>query len=403
MGIAAFAAVLIAGFPIELIVSQLIKGTNDFTLTAVPMFVLAGYLMDIGGIGERLVNLARSIIGGVRGGLGMAAVGAEMFFAGVSGSITAEMSALTSVVLPGMNKAGYKSEYSLSIMSAATAMGILIPPSIPAVVFGAATNVSVSALFVAGILPALFLSACIIIFLIYHAKVMNLPVDQEGYSWKRLVISIKSSLIPLGMPVIIFGGIFLGYTTPTEAAAISVLYAFVVGAFVYRKLTWDHFFIICRRSAITSGVIFLLLGLSSSFSYLLAVEHLPEIVAETVKAISPTAWFVVFSACILIIFLSMLIEVLPAGIIVIPIFLPIVDQLDVDRLYFVTMAIAAGGIGMFLPPAGVGLMIGAAVGNVEVTKIFRPVLPFIAILIIGLIVLISIPSITLILPRLFGL
>jgi tripartite ATP-independent transporter DctM subunit len=401
MGVAAIAVIPFAdAVPMGLFAHRLVISADSFTLLAIPLFVLAGALMETGGIATKLVNLAKALVGFVRGGLGMAVIVGEMFFSGISGSTTADVSAMAAMLLPSMKRSGYPQEQSVAIISAASAMGILIPPCITMVVFGGITNTSVAALFLAGFLPALVLALLMAVLVYYYAVRLGLPTA-GSFSWRNLVRAFIESLVALGMPVIVFGGLIGGVATTTEVASFAVVYAALVGFFVYRELTLAQLWRILVDSSVLTGVIMLLLGMSVVYTYLLVIEDITPLLGDAVLGFSrnPTVFLVITSAIAVV--LGAVIEVLPAGLLLIPIFLPISQELGVDKVHFLTLLVAAGGLGMFLPPTGVGLLIGCSVGKISITRVGRPMLPYIAILFFGIVVLCAFPVVTTIVPKLF--
>lgn len=388
-----------ADIPLTLITHRMIYGTDSFVMLAVPLFILAGSLMDIGGISFRLLKLARALVGHFRGGLPMAVVVSEMLFSGISGSTVADVSALASMDIPAMRRAGYTGQYAVAIVSASSAMGILIPPCIMMVIFGAIANVSVTALFLAGFLPAFTLAGFLFLLIAWQARRPGEPHERRA-TWRELLAALGDAGIALGMPIIIFGGILGGAFTPTEAAAVAVLYAFVAGVFVYRQISWSQLWRLIVESCATTGIVMLLIGFSNIYSYLLAIERLPDQVARLILSVSTSPWFLLFAVSMLVLFLSVVIEALPAGVICIPIFLPVVDKLGIDRLHFLILMVTAGGIGMFVPPSGVGLIVGCSVARVGMAKVVSPLMPFLAVLVVGLLVLITFPTITTVVPHL---
>ena len=400
MGVAAIAVIPFAqGVPMDMFAHRLVISADSFTLLAIPLFVLAGALMETGGIATKLVNLAKALVGFVRGGLGMAVIVGEMFFSGISGSTTADVSAMASMLLPSMKRSGYPQEQSVAIISAASAMGILIPPCITMVVFGGITNTSVAALFLAGFLPAIMLAILMAALVYYYAMRLGLPTA-GSFSWHKLWRTFIESLVALGMPVIIFGGLIGGVATTTEVASFAVVYAAVVGFFVYRELTLAKLWHILVESSVLTGVIMLLLGMSVVYTYLLVIEDITPVLGDAVLGFSrnPTVFLVITSAIAVV--LGAIIEVLPAGLLLIPIFLPISQELGIDKVHFLTLLVAAGGLGMFLPPTGVGLLIGCSVGKISITRVIRPMLPYVAILFLGIVVLCAFPVVTTIVPKL---
>ena len=400
MGAAAIAVIPFAGsVPMSIVSHRLVMSADSFTLLAIPLFVLAGALMETGGIAARLVNLAKALVGFVRGGLGMAVIVGEMFFSGISGSTTADVSAMSSMLLPSMRRAGYPQEQSVAIISAASAMGILVPPCITMVVFGGMTNTSIAALFIAGFLPAVVLAILTAALVYGYALRLKFPTAGK-FSLRELGRAFADSLIALGMPVIIFGGLIGGVATTTEVASFAVVYAAIVGFFVYKELTLAKLWKILVDSSVLSGIILLLLGLSLVYTYLMTVEDITPMLGNLVLGISkdPTIFLIITS--IIAILLGAVIEVLPAGLLLIPIFLPLAQELGIDKIHFLTLLVAAGGLGMFLPPTGVGLLIGCSVAQISVTKVIKPMMPYVGVLFLGIVVLCAFPAVTTILPKL---
>ena len=398
MGAAAITVIpFIDGVPMAMVAHRMVMSTDSFTLLAIPLFVFAGALMEAAGIASKLVNLAKALVGFVKGGLGMVVILAEMLFSGISGSTMADVSAMTSMLLRSMERAGYPKEHSVAIISASSAMGILIPPCITMVVFAGMTNTSVAALFLAGILPAIVLAAITAGIVLYTAKKMNLP-SATNFSVRRVWRALGDALLALGIPIIIFGGLIFGVATATEVASFAVVYALIVGFFIYRELTLAKLWAIAVESSILSGVILLLLALSLVYTYLLAIEDVTPALANLVLGFSrdPTVFLIITS--LLAMLLGAVIEVLPAGLLLIPIFLPIATDLGVSKVHFLTLLVAAGGLGMFLPPTGVGLLVGCSLGGLRVTQVTRPMLPYIVLLFLGIAVLCAFPTITTIVP-----
>lgn len=384
--------------PLLVVPQRIFAGADSFVLLAIPLFVLAGALMETGGISARLVTLARALIGHVRGGLGMVVVVAEMLFSGISGSTVADVSAIGSLMVPSLVRAGFKPARAVAIVSAASAMGILIPPCLLMVIIAQIVGLSVGALFLAGFVPAAVL-ALAIMGLIYAQAVRDRIPGEARASLKQVIRALRDALIPLMMPVIIFGAILGGIADPTEAAVLAVFYAFIVGVFVYKEISWRQVPKILVDSAVTSGIVIFMVGASSSFSWILAVEQIPAQLASVMLAISSQPW-VFFVICTLIfVVLGAILEGLPAVIICLPIFLPVALKLGIDPLHFSIVVVAAIGLGLFLPPVGVGLYIACTFANLRVDQTIKAMLPYIAVLFAGILVVIAIPWLTLVIPH----
>src|SRR5437773_724133 len=399
--IAALGQLVVIGFAAAL-VQRMFLAVDSFVLLAIPLFFLAGALMGTGGIAVRLVVFAQALVGWIRGGLAMAVVIAEYIFSGISGSTIADVSAIGSTMIPPMTRAGYRPEQAVSVVAAASAMGILVPPCILMIVIGAIANVSVAALFVGGFIPALVLAVAIMAYIYWDARREGIALPQRTTAvglWRVF----RGALIPLGLPVIIFGGILGGVMTPTEAAAVAVFYAAIVGLFVYREIRWSQLPEILIQSAVVTANVCFLLATAAVVAWILVVQQVPASLAHAMAAVEAgQAGFLVMTA-VLFILMGAVLEGLPAVVIVLPTFLPVVKQLNIDLVHYCIVVVAATGIGLFLPPIGVGLFISCAIANITVDRVVRPMLPYVLFLCIGLLFVILVPWFTLVLPRLFGL
>ncbi len=386
--------------PIEIMPNRMVGGVDSFTLLAIPFFILAGELMNTGGITQRLVDLAKMLVGHLRGGLGMAVVVGEYFFSGISGSTVADVSAIGSLLIPAMKKAGYKAENAVAIVAAATAMGILVPPCITMVVLGAMTGISVGALFVAGFVPAVVLGICIVGWIYVQAVREDLAVDQR-MKFREAMKALSSSIIPLMLPVIIFGGILSGAVTTTEVAVLAVIYAYVVGTLVYGEIkTKDMIPIFVKTSEITGMVLFLV-GTSSVLSWIFATNEVPQKVGAFVSFISTSPWVFILLCNLTFIVIGAALEGLPAMIILIPVFMPLVKQFGIDPLHFGILVVASLGIGVFIPPIGMGMFIACTIAGIDIGKSVRPFTPYLISLLIGLVVISLFPWFTMVLPDIF--
>jgi C4-dicarboxylate transporter DctM subunit len=387
-------------FPLIIIAQQVYQSVDSFVLLAIPLFIFAGMLMETGGIAIRLVHLAQALVGWIRGGLAMAVVIAEYIFSGVSGSTIADVSAIGSTVIPPMMRSGYRPGQAVSIVAAASAMGILVPPCILMIVLGSIANVSVAALFIAGFIPAIVLAAAIMLYIYWEARRGIVP--PEPMSAPRIGKALKEALIPLGLPAIIFGGILGGVVTPTEAAALAVLYAFVVGVFVYREIKWRDLPAIMVRSAVVTGTVCFLLAVAAVIAWMMAVAQVPAAILAGMQALSAgPITFLILSAALFIL-LGAVLEGLPAVVILVPTFLPVVKTMGIDLIHYSIVVTAATGIGLFLPPIGVGLFISCGIAGISIDRVTREMMPYVTMLSIGLLLVIAFPWLTLVLPRLFS-
>ena len=401
MGLAGIAAIVWQGkTPLNTVVTQMVSGMDSFPLMAIPFFILAGELMERAGISERLVNLAKALVAHIQGGLGMVVIVAEYLFSGISGSTAADVSAVGSLLIAPMERAGYSKGQAVAIVSAATAMGILVPPCIFMIVLASMTNQSIGAMFVAGFLPAIVIAMGLIAYVYWKAGRLGIPREAKA-TRRELLKALGDGGIAMVMPGIIFGAIFGGITTVTEAAVVAVLYSAFVGMVVYRRFSVRNLPEILLASTINTAMVMFLIGTATVFSWILTVERVPQAMAALVTSISSSPWvFLVVSNIIFVLFGAIL-EGLPALIVFVPVMYPIALQFGIDPLHYGILIIASIGIGIFLPPIGVGLFIACAIAKMNIVDSARHMVPYLVILFAGLLVVTFVPWVTLVLPRIF--
>ncbi len=387
------------GVPLTMVPQFVGGGVDSFPLLAVPFFILAGALMETGGISIRLVNLAKDLVGWVRGGLGMVVVVSEYLFSGISGSTTADVSAIGSLMIPAMVKAGYKPELAVAIVSAATSMGILVPPCIAMIILGVLTGLSVGALFVAGFLPAAVIALLIMAFIYIEARRTGLPAEPRP-TLRHVGLVFWRAIIPMMMPVIIFGAILGGVATPTEASAVAVLYAFLVGVLVYKEIKVRDLPRILSDTVVTTGMVMFIIAAATVLAWNLTRENAPLVLAQWILAHAAQPWLFLLLSNLIFILLGAVLEGVPLMIILIPLLMPALKQLGIDPLHYGIITIMAIGIAVFLPPIGVCLYVAISIGKTNVGATTRAFLPYLAVLILGLFVITYVPWFTLILPRL---
>lgn len=401
MGLAATIAILQSGkVPANTVVTQMVAGMDSFPLMAIPFFILAGELMERGGISERLVKLAKALVGHIRGGLGMVVILGEYLFSGISGSTTADISAIGSLLIPPMERAGYSKGEAVAIVGSATAMGILVPPCIFMIVLASMTNQSIGAMFVAGFLPAVVMAIGLIVFIYWRAGRLKIPREPRA-TRRQLFRALGDGIIAMIMPGIIFGSIFGGITTVTEAAVVAVLYAAFVGIVVYRQITLAKLPSIILSSTINSAMVMFLVGTATLFSWILTTQRVPQTVAAFVTNVTAEPWaFLALSNLIFILFGAIL-EGLPAMIVFVPVMYPIAAQFGIDPLHYGILVIASIGIGVFMPPIGVGLFVACAIAKMNIVDSAKYMAPYLVILVLGLLVVTYVPWFTMVLPQTF--
>lgn len=391
---------LIHGEPLAVIPHRMFGGLDKFALMSIPFFILAANLMGRGGISSRVIRLANALVGPIHGGLGITAVIACMFFAAISGSAPATVIAIGALLLPALQKAGYKKDFSIGVITSAGSLGIVIPPSVVMIVYGAATGVSVGDLFMAGFGAGAVLGIAYIIYAWVYGKRHGLR--GEPWSRKEIWSALKDAAWGLGVPGVILGGIYGGIFTPTEAAAVAVIYALLVSLFVYREIGLKEIWEIAVDSAITTAQVMVLLAAANVLAYYFTVERFTVTITEAVVSAGATATMVYLMVNIVVLIAGMFIDGSSIVMILGPLLLPIAKKVGIDPVHLGVVLTVNTAIGMFTPPFGLNLFAAVGVTNESILKISKAVLPFIAVSIIALLIVTYIPSISMFLPRLLG-
>lgn len=390
------------GIPLTVIPQRLFGTMDSFTLLAIPFFILAGDLMDATGISETLVNLAKTLVGHFRGGLGMVVVVSEYLFSGISGSAVADTAAVGSIVIPSMERNGYTRQKATGIVCGACAMGILVPPSISMVVYGGLTNISIAALFAAGFLPAFIPGVILMLQLYYEAKRANLPAQKRA-SFKEFLIALKKSFWALLMPVIIFGGILGGIFTPTESAVVAVVYALLVGVFIYRKITLSVLTDVFMRTAQTTGIVMLLIAASSILAWYLTIQEVPRLATDYLIKGNVGSITFLFIVILLFLFLGCIMEGIAAMIMVVPLLMPIFKALNIDTLHAGIIIVATVGIGLFTPPVGAALFVACSIGKITIEECTKAMAPYLITVTVCILLMVFFPQVVTIIPKVLGL
>jgi tripartite ATP-independent transporter DctM subunit len=402
LAVAGIAGLWFGGYPMQQLSSALVSGSQSWVLLAIPAFVFAGNLMERCGMSHALVELARAMVGWVRGGLGMSVIVVAYFFSDICGSKMAEVSALGSSLMPPLTKAGYDRRDSASLIASGTAMGMLVPPAIFMIVIAQVTNTSAVALFVAGFVPALVIMCCLMAVVYMRARIYNWPVDTKP-SLKRLGEASLHAAVPMVVPFVILGGFIFGIITATEAGAVVAAYAFLAAKLYYRNVTWREMGVIAYDSAILTAAVVFLLAVASIYQYLMGVSGVPRMLADVLGPLKTHPWLFLMGTAFITVLFGMVLEGLPAAVVLIPVVFPIAEAMGIDPIHFNIVQTAAVGIGLFLPPMGVGLLMALRFANVSVGEHFRTYIPYLLALFTGLVLIICFPEISLMLPRLSGL
>ena len=390
------------GIPLVAIASRLYGGIDNYTLLALPFFVLAGNLMNHTGITRDLVNLSRLLVGRMRGALAQVNIIASVFFAGLTGAAVADTAALGSILIPAMVEEGYSREYSAAVTCTSSIIGPTIPPSIIMVIYASVTGESVGALFMGGFIPGLLIAASLMILAYYYAVKYNHPKRTERIEIKEAMLIIVRSMVALFVPVIIIGGILSGMFTPTEAAAIACFYAFLAGIFYYHTLTMKNIVDSLINAGIVSATILFIISTCQVFGMVLTLERIPEHIAQAMTAAIPNKYIFLLVANVLFFFIGMIMETGASVILLAPILLPVAVSFGVHPLHFALVMLVNLNVGLNTPPVGVCLFTVTPIARVSMERIIPQVMPFVAAEMVAVLVLTYVPDLVLFLPRLTG-
>jgi len=402
LGVSGLLGLVLGNFSLQKLPSSLVAGSQSWVLLAIPTFVFAGSLMERCGMSYALVNLARVLVGWLRGGLGVSVVVAEYFFSGISGSTIADVSAIGAMLTPPLLRAGYKPEQAASLVASATAMGILVPPAIFMIVLGQITDTSVVGIFLAGFIPAAVTALCLFVVIIVQAHRLSWPKDGRP-SWRAFWAALRESLVPMVVPVVIVAGFYFGAFTATEAGALVAFYAIVAAFLYYRNVTLREMLGLVYESALLTAAVMFLLAVASVYQFLLGMLGVPAMLGEILQPLESTPWLFLVAITLLVMMFGMVMEGLPAAVVLIPVVFPTAKRIGIHPIHFDIVLTAAVGIGLFLPPMGVGLLMAIRFARVSVGRHFGAYWPYLTALFAGLLLLIVFPEITLVLPRRAGL
>lgn len=403
LGLAASFALLFSGKVSSTYIAQgLVTSIDSFPLMAVPFFILAGDLMGEGGLSRRLLNVANVFFGRYTGGLAVIGVVTCMFFAAISGSGPATVAAIGGLLLPAMARAGYEKGYSVGVLASAGSLGIIIPPSIPMIIYAVSANVSITEMFLAGVVPGMVIGLVLILTAYLKARKAGYTGDETRYTTREKLATIWEAKWALLVPLIILGGIYGGVFTPTEAAAIGVIYGFIVGVFIHKEIKLKNLYEVIAKSALTSATVIVIVGTATIFGRMLAIERIPFMIAEYIVTLTDNPILILALINVLLLFIGMFLETLAAIIILVPILLPVVVAVGIDPVHFGIVMIMNLAIGMVTPPVGVNLFVGARVGGTTLERASIGAIPFIIAMFAALILITYVPSVSLALVNLMG-
>ena len=402
LGLCSLAVVLFKGeYSIVLVAQKIFNGMDLFSLMAIPLFILTGDLMNLGGVTDRLIRFSSLLVGHIRGGLAHTLVVAEMFLSGITGSAVADASALGTILIPAMKKEGYDVDFSTSVVATAATLGPIIPPSITMVVYGVTMNVSIGGLFLAGLIPGVIMGLSMMTMIYYFARKRNYPKNERRPTFGQVIKGSREALAALVLPIIILGGIMSGVFTATEAAAIAVLFALIFGFFVFRTLTLKDLPKILVNCAITSSVTMLLIGTANIALWFLATQQVPEKVSGFLLSLSHSPYVLMLIVNVLLLITGCFMETGAAIILFAPILAPILTGAGFHPLHVGFVFVFNLVVGMITPPVGICLFVGCSVARISMERLSRAIWPFILLLIVVLLIFSYIPDISMIVPRIF--
>ena len=402
LGLCSLAVVLFKGeYSIVLVAQKIFNGMDLFSLMAIPLFILTGDLMNLGGVTDRLIRFSSLLVGHIRGGLAHTLVVAEMFLSGITGSAVADASALGTILIPAMKKEGYDVDFSTSVVATAATLGPIIPPSITMVVYGVTMNVSIGGLFLAGLIPGVIMGLSMMTMIYYFARKRDYPKNERRPTFGQVIKGSREALAALVLPIIILGGIMSGVFTATEAAAIAVLFALIFGFFVFRTLTLKDLPKILVNCAITSSVTMLLIGTANIALWFLATQQVPEKVSTFFLSISHSPYVLMLIVNILLLITGCFMETGAAIILFAPILAPILTGAGFHPLHVGFVFVFNLVVGMITPPVGICLFVGCSVARISMERLSKAIWPFILLLIVVLLIFSYIPEISMIVPRVF--
>jgi len=403
IGLSAVCTILYEGLPLAVVFQRMASGMNIFSFLAIPFFIFAGELMLYGGIAERIVQFAKNLVGHIRGGLGMSNVVACTLFGGVSGSPVADVSAMGAVMIPMMKREGYHADYAVNVTTHASLVGALMPTSHNMIIYSLAAGgkVSIASLILAGVVPALILTICNLVAAYLVAIKRGYPAGKFP-GWDAVWLSLAYAIPGLLIVVIIITGILSGVFTATESAAVSVVYALLLTTLVYKSLSWENFLKAAAKAVKTTGVVLLLIGISTTFGYLISLYSLADLTGTALSKVSSEPWVIFLLVNLILFFLGTFLDMAATILICTPIFLPICMKYGMDPVQFGMLMLINCALGLNTPPVGTTQFVGCAIGGVSVGTVMRTIWPFYGALIAALMLVTYVPGFSMWLPKLFS-
>ncbi|WP_280563603.1 MULTISPECIES: TRAP transporter large permease [unclassified Chromohalobacter] len=399
LGIASLSYLLLSDISLTIVPQRMYGGIDTFVLLCIPGFVLAGNLMNVGNITDHIVRFANALMGHIRGGLGLANVGGSMIFGGISGTAVADAASIGSVMIPGMSRAGYDKPFAAAVTAASSTVGPIIPPSVPMIIAGSLSGVSVGRMFLAGAIPGLLLGLAMMITVYILAVKRGYPKERRA-TFRELIKEGRSAFWALMMTFIILYGIIGGVFTPTEASIVASLYALIIGMFVYKGITWRNLPQIIVDTVLTSGSLMLLVGLANLFGWILTSQQIPQMIADQILGFSANPIVVILILNLILLVVGTFMETIAALIILFPALLGVATGVGMDPVHFALMAVLNLMIGLTTPPLGVCLFVVSGIGKLPMLRVARAIVPFLICNLVVLLLVSYVPALSLWLPNL---
>jgi tripartite ATP-independent transporter DctM subunit len=400
LGLACLSYLLVSGIPLIVVPMKMYSGIDVFVLLSVPGFIMAGNLMNHGGLTEKIITFCNHLLGHIRGGLSLVNIGASMLFAGISGTAISDTASMGSIMIPAMKKEGYDTGFSCAVTAASSTVGPIIPPSVPLIIAATLSGLSVGKLFLAGALPGLLLGGGLLFTAYFISKRKNYPKHQRS-SFGQISRSFVNTFWALLMTFIILYGIIGGIFTPTEASIIAVVYALIIGKFVYRKLNFKNVQVIFLDSMKTSASLMVLVGFANLFGFILITEQIPQTISNEILGFTTNKYVVLLLINLLLIVVGTFMETIAALLILFPILLKVALAVDVDPIHFAIIAVLNLIIGLTTPPVGVCLFVASSIGKISIGAVSKAGLPFLLVSFVVLVLVTLFPWFSLALPELF--
>ncbi|WP_373893748.1 TRAP transporter large permease [Virgibacillus sp. CBA3643] len=387
------------GHDISLVVQSTISGMNDFLLLAIPFFILAAELLNKAGISERIFNFADSFVGRVHGGMAHTNVLSSVVFSGMSGSSSADAAGLGTMLIRSMEKKGFDRPFSAAVTASSSVIGPIIPPSVPMVLYSSIAGVSVGQIFLAGVIPGILTAIALMVVCYIIARKRKYPLASEPFSFKNVLVTFKQAFFGLMAPVILLGGIYSGFFTPTEAAVVAVVYAFMVGLLIYKKIGLKDLKEVLMNTAVNTAIVGILIGAASLFAWVLTIENIPNQLSSLFIALDTSPWVFLLIVNILLLILGLFMEINAIMLITVPILLPVIQFLEIDPVHFGVIVVVNLMVATLTPPFGMITLLVSGIANVPIERMLRELTPFFVVLVVVLIMVTYIPQVPMFLPE----